>query len=224
MIKTGLSVPSNYYTGSRDFQLIGRIMDCAFNSSKLYSDMVKYDTICKNTDEKLLDLVSKTVGFDVKRKYDTKDLYTLCSTFNSILKKKGTKEAVEDCVRVLLKAQNINKSFQVEDVYETDPGSSKKVKAFRFNILIPYELDDIALLEDMLDYVLPAGYLYNIIAVSEIISGYRSTDAATRDVVTKTPYTSTEVGRVFDGTGTVNVDNYKTELSVIYHNMEEGES
>ena len=112
MIKTELLVPCNYYIRSRDFQLIGRILDCIFNSSKSYSDMIQYDAICKNTDKKLLDLITKTIGFETKRKYDELDLFTLCTTFKSILKNKGTISAVEECVKVLLKAQNIHKPFR----------------------------------------------------------------------------------------------------------------
>ena len=63
MIKTENIVPSNYYTRSRDFQLLGRVLDIVFNSSKGYSDMVQYDTICSNTDYRLLDLIAKAVGF-----------------------------------------------------------------------------------------------------------------------------------------------------------------
>ena len=220
MIKTGLLVPSNYYTRSRDFQLIGRAMDCVFNSSKLYSDMVLYDTICKNTDTRLLDLVSKTAGFDVKRKYDVKDLYTLCSVFESILKKKGTKSAVEDCVRVLLKAQNINKDFSVDEVGATNLSGEKE---YKIRILIPYELTDIALLEDMLDYVLPAGYLYNIVAVSQIKSGFDSVDASVKSAVSSDSYKSVELGNVFDHSKTTNLDPFKTELSVVYSPEDEEE-
>ena len=220
MINTGFSVPGNYYSRSRDFQLIGRIMDCVFNSSKMYSDMVAYDTICKNTDTRLLDLVSKTIGFDVKRVYDTEDLYVLCSTFNSILKRKGTIESVKDCIRVLLKSQNIDKSFTVDDVYalkEFPGGVTRNVKQYRLNIYIPHEMTDIALLEDMLDYVLPTGYVYTIITTAQTDSSFRSVDGGVSVDVSHNNYVVGELGRVFDDAdSSSNVDKYKTELSVIY--------
>lgn len=213
MIKTSLLVPSNYYTRSRDFQLLGRILDCVANSSKSYSDMVKYTAICNNTDRRLLDLITKTVGFETKREYDDNDLFVLCSTFKDILRRKGTKSAVEDCVRVLLKSQNIDKPFQVID--DDDNLPDEQVKNFSLSIFVPVELEDIALLEDMLDYILPAGYLYSIVNTDKIIEGIESDAAA----VSKDPddeikvYHNSELGQVFDGT---EADKNKTELSVVY--------
>ena len=213
MIVTEKSVPRNYYARSRDFQLIGRVLDCVFNSSKLYSYMVLYDTICKNTDIRLLDLIARTAGFNVKREYDAKDLYTLCSAFSLILKHKGTLPAIEDCVKVLLKAQNIDADFAVDQVYDL---ANKPL--FKVNILIPKELNDIALLEDMLDYVLPAGYTYSIIVVSDILSGISSNVGAMRDTVSTTPYKSSKLGHVFDDTI---ADKNKTELTVVYRSEDE---
>ena len=125
MVKTELLVPSNYYTRSRDFQLMGRALDCVFNSAKLYSDMIQYSSICKNTDRRLLDLITRTIGFESKRQYDNEDLFILCSAFKNILQRKGTISAVEDCVRVLLKSQNIDKPFKVIDSGAIDASSTK---------------------------------------------------------------------------------------------------
>lgn len=217
MIKTENIVPSNYYTRSRDFQLLGRVLDIVFNSSKGYSDMVQYDTICSNTDYRLLDLIAKAVGFEVKRKYDVHDLFVLCSTFKSIIRKKGTVSAVEDCVRVLLKAQNINKPFQVIDL---DAYIDSNTKAYELEILVPEELTDIALLEDMLEYVLPAGYIYKIINTSAILGGIETDAASLYDVVDASKvYQNAELGHIYN-INTENTDTERTDLSVIYDNPE----
>ena len=217
MIKTGIQVPSNYYIRSRDFQLIGRALDCVLNSSKSYSDMIEYNTVCKNTDIRLLDLVAKTVGFDVKRKYDSKDLSTVCSVFNSILREKGTKKAIEDCVRAMLKAQNLNENFQVEEGFDMD--GTKKIKNYTINILIPSKLTDVALLEDLLDYILPTGYVYNIVTISGLITGLEDTAGVVEQSIDSTPYTSPELGRVYQTTPeTGNEDESQTQLSVVYSN------
>lgn len=201
MIKLQRIVPNNYYDRSRDFQLIGRALDCVFNSSKTYSDMVKYDTISKNTDIKLLDLLAKTAGFENRRKYDAQDLYVLCSSFAQILQYKGTKKAIEDCVRVLLKAQNLSDVF-----FEV------KISNYNVRILVPKDLTDLALLEDMLEYVLPAGFTYSILIVSKE-QGVANDIGAVSDSASSTPYATDELGRVYDGTAD---DSNKTALSVVY--------
>lgn len=200
MIKTGLLVPSNYYTRSRDFQMIGRVMDLVFNSSKSYSDMVQHNAICKNTDKRLLDLIAKTVGFEVKRQYDSVDLFVLCSVFRYILRRKGTKGAVEDCVSVLLKAQNIDKPFFVYDD-GADLEYQSNTKRYHLSIFVPEEMSDIALLEDMLDYVMPAGYTYGIISTVETVGGISENVVAFADSVNSYEVTTQKLGQVYNPTG-----------------------
>ena len=113
MIKTQNNVPEYYYNESRDFQLIGRIFEGVFNASKTATDTIVNTPLSSNFDSSLLDLVTKTVGFESKHKYDVPNLVALVNSFKSILRIKGTKKSIEDCVRVLLKAQNINEEFEV---------------------------------------------------------------------------------------------------------------
>jgi len=219
MIKTELLVPCNYYTRSRDFQLLGRVLDCVFNSAKSYSDMIQYNTICENTDKRLLDLVTRTVGFETKRKYDELDLFVLCNTFKSILRNKGTLPAVEDCVRVLLKAQNIHKPFRVYDLSDEDSGSDKP---FKLEILVPDELTDLALLEDMLDYILPAGYIYSIINTSDIIGDIHADVAAiSENVQTPVTYENSELGHVLHPES--NSDEFRTEFTTVFREDDDNE-
>ena len=220
MIKTELLVPCNYYIRSRDFQLLGRVLDCIFNSAKSYSDMIQYDTICNNTDKRLLDLITKTIGFETKRKYDELDLFVLCSAFKSILKNKGTLAAVEDCVRVLLKAQNIHKPFRVYDLSSETPG---EMKPFKLEILVPDELTDIALLEDMLDYVLPAGYVYSIINTSDIIGDVHEDVAAVSETIpAPVKYNNSQLGHVLNPSAE-NSDEFRTEFTTVFREDDSNE-
>lgn len=174
--------------------------------------MIQYGTICKNTDKRLLDLVTRTIGFETKRKYDELDLFVLCSTFKAILRNKGTISAVEDCVRVLLKAQNIHKAFRVYDLSSETDGD----KPFKLEILVPDELTDIALLEDMLDYVLPAGYIYSIINTSDIIGDIHSEVAAVSENIPEPiTYDNSDLGHVLTPSAT-NSDEFRTEFTTVF--------
>ena len=171
MITVRRSVPEIYYNESRDFQFIGRVFETVFNNTKTGVDLLLNNPYSKNMDSKLVDLLAKTVGFDTKHKYTTTDLKIVCSCFKEIMKKKGSKEAIDILVRALLKSQNIKKGYVV-DIFTTeenlpDPENVPGYfESFTAVIQIPYELKDKVIIEDVLDYILPAGCDYRIIRAS----------------------------------------------------------
>ena len=175
-------LPENYYKGSRDFQLLGRIFEVALNYNKTGADMVLNNILSDNSDVRILDLVAKTLGFESKHEYNVNDLMALCKSFKKIMLKKGTVEAVEECVNVLLKAQDITSQARVFCDNEDDP-SDPTVKAYNVRILIPQELNDVILLEDMLDYVLPTGYTYNILRATVTDDVYVDYAAVNPDII-----------------------------------------
>ena len=199
MIKVQRNVPDYYYDESRDFQLIGRIFESVLNHSKTATDIIVNTPLSQNYDVSLIDLVTLTIGFESKRKYDVPNLMALISSFKSILKIKGTKKSIEDCVRVLLKAQNINEDFQV--VVDTSTSEVGEETIYNRDVLIyiPKEVKDVALLEDMLDYVLPAGFNYSIIIA--IIEGQTvGAEAVSVDTIDSTePYLSEEISIITPG-------------------------
>jgi hypothetical protein len=199
MIKVQRNVPDYYYDESRDFQLIGRIFESVLNHSKTATDIIVNTPLSQKYDVSLIDLVTLTIGFESKRKYDVPNLMALISSFKSILKIKGTKKSIEDCVRVLLKAQNINEDFQV--VVDTSTSEVGEETIYNRDVLIyiPKEVKDVALLEDMLDYVLPAGFNYSIIIA--IIEGQTvGAEAVSVDTIDSTePYLSEEISIITPG-------------------------
>jgi hypothetical protein len=199
MVKVQRNVPDYYYDESRDFQLIGRIFESVLNHSKTATDIIVNTPLSQNYDVSLIDLVTLTIGFESKRKYDVPNLMALISSFKSILKIKGTKKSIEDCVRVLLKAQNINEDFQV--VVDTSTSEVGEETIYNRDVLIyiPKEVKDVALLEDMLDYVLPAGFNYSIIIA--VIEGQTvGAEAVSVDTVDSTePYLSEEISIITPG-------------------------
>jgi hypothetical protein len=204
MIKVQRQLPDYYYNESRDFQLIGRIFESVFNTSKTATDTIVNTPLSSNYDVSLLDLVTKTIGFESKRKYDVPNLIALVNSFKSILKIKGTKKSIEDCVRILLKAQNISEKFEVLINTDEEEGSEGKKFNRDITIYIPKEVKDIALLEDMLDYVLPAGFNYSIIIAS--VEGQSvGADAVSLDIIqVSTPLTGSQIGIVTPGLVEIN--------------------
>lgn len=167
MVRTETQVPSNYYTRSRDFQLLGRIFDLSMNSSKDFADSVLGCADGSALDGRMLPLLAKTVGFDCRDGHAASDLLMACRGFKSILRRKGSEQAIVDCVSLLMRSQNVDSTFDVTIINKRSEtgadGKDVSVPVYEVRVMVPKELNDIALLEDLLDYVLPAGYVLNII-------------------------------------------------------------
>ena len=152
MIRTKNQLPEYYYKESRDFQFIGRLFDVILNYNKTSIDAMRNNPLSKNIDDSLIDLCALTVGFSSKREYDTDDLKAICTSFNELIRKKGTKSAIETCVEVLLKSKNISDDFNVV----ISPN-------MEVEIYVPAKLSDLRLLEDLFAYILPTGFIPTII-------------------------------------------------------------
>ena len=145
MIKLQDLTPSIYYEQSRDFQFIGRLYDIVLNYVKTNADNLYTLPIGKNMDEKLLNLLAFTLGFQSKHHYNSKQLLAICSVLPLILKNKGSLNAILIAVNSILYAEGINQALDYE---------------FKNNNLVLYlsqDLSDLTLLKDIMIYILPAG-------------------------------------------------------------------
>lgn len=157
MLRTKNLVPSVYYDYSRDFQFLGRTLDVIFNYLKMNIDLVSGCPSGENLDDKLIPLLAKTVGFDAKHNYNIQDLKSICSVFVELVRNKGSLDSIEKACQTLMNSQNISGYF-LPKVINRDIHTPYTLK-----IYIPAELTDTILLEDLFDYILPAGYDYRFI-------------------------------------------------------------
>lgn len=142
--------PSVYYNQSRDFQLIGRLFDVVLNSVKMNADMIYNIPLTDDSDSKLSDLLALTLGLKLRHKYPAKQLSAVCSCFSEILRNKGSLKSVDLAVNALLHAEGLNQQYRCS--------AENNV----LNIHVPYQLSDLSLLRDLMDYILPAGMICNI--------------------------------------------------------------
>jgi hypothetical protein len=117
----------------------------------------------------LAEILALTLGFRIKRNYDQKQLAALVSILPSILKCKGTQDAIDLAGNALIKASGAQGSFigkVVDNVLE---------------VIIPKDSVDVNLFLDVLPYILPAGLSVNIVkrtviqGTIETESGYETT-------------------------------------------------
>lgn len=171
MIKTLERLPDVYGEKSRDFQLISRLFDLGFNTSKLSIDTMLNNNGSEDIDYRFVDLACRTVGFDYNGSYNTLELISVIKTFNNLLKNKGTTVAINDAIKLLLNSQGISSSYYIQ--YPTgDDGKPLKY----IIISLPETVKNTKLLDEIFEYILPAGWQYSILlkSVIEFGSGFTS--------------------------------------------------
>jgi len=155
MIHLQKNVPDIYYTHSRDFQFIGRLFDVILNSIKTNSEQVSHLPISELLNNRLLDLLSLTIGFKSRHKYNLKQLQALCSVFFSALKAKGTLSSLDAAAQTIVTADGETTMCEVAILNAEKP--------WEITIFIPSTLSDTNLLKDILYYILPAGCSCSIV-------------------------------------------------------------
>lgn len=185
MIKLQELTPSVYYEQSRDFQFIGRLYDIVLNYVKTNADNLYTLPIGKNMDEKLLNLLAFTLGFQSKHHYNSKQLLAICSVLPLILKNKGSLNAILIAVNSILYAEGINQALDYE---------------FKDNNLVLYlspDLSDLTLLKDIMVYILPAGIGCDMIKEIQSVNTIK-TILTTKDEVTVYKDVANKFNKILD--------------------------
>ena len=185
MIKLQELTPSVYYEQSRDFQFIGRLYDIVLNYIKTNADNLYTLPIGKNMDEKLLNLLAFTLGFQSKHQYNSKQLLAICSVLPLILKHKGSLDAILIAVNSILYAEGINQALDYE---------------FKDNNLVLYlspDLSDLTLLKDIMIYILPAGIGCDMIKEIQSVNKIE-TVLTTKDEVTVYKDVASKFNKILD--------------------------
>jgi len=176
MISIQKYTPEVYYDNSRDFQAIGRVCEVLYNYLKMNVDNMVGLPVSDNTDPNLLDLALLTLGFDKHHNYTNVDLIKLAEIFKYVMKIKGTKVAIEEIIYLLLRSQNIEEESFILNIHSLTgelrttswEATETKPDTFSIDLYVSNKLKDIILIEDVFDYILPAGFIYHIYASSTL--------------------------------------------------------
>ena len=199
MIDVVRQLPYVYFAESRDFQVLARAYEVTYNYLKTNVDAMEHLTFDSAFDRSLLEMMALTIGFSTRHEYDQDDLMAVCSCFAELLRYKGSKKAIETAIMAVLNAQHIKGEVWVETEYKMLGGISGDKS--HLIIYIPrVSVDDIVLLEDIMDYVLPAGMTYTFTNVNPF-GGVGSIAFGTEDVHVGVNKPTSKMGTVtkFDG-------------------------
>ena len=145
-------VPDIYYDRSRDFQILGAYYDLIFNYMKQNADLVSTG-LTEDVDDELIDLIITDLGFKESHSYNIRQLKKLISIFSLAIKNKGNIESISLIVDMLNNIAGLTTKAYIA-ISDEDP--------YKIYIYTPSILDDTILLEDMINYILPAGMTYAI--------------------------------------------------------------
>jgi len=150
MIDIIKQTPIEYSKQSRDYQVLARMYTALFNLNKMYTDNMHVWN--KDIDNKLTTLRAKTLNFNPNHSWGLDALEAAVSCFKYIMFRKGTLDAIYFCIYILLRINKLEskvKSITIDDDYNLE-------------IKIPVRLASIGIVQDLLDYILPAGITYRI--------------------------------------------------------------
>ena len=164
------NTPSYCVEQSRDFQLFCRIFDASFNGTKFDIDSMIQVLDPAKVNDRMLELYCTRVGFYPTKSIDAKVLRYIIAAFPFIIKNKGTKLGIQQCIYTILKAENSTLPPYVEIININLSENSND--DYVINIYTPIKLFNEVALRELLRYVVPAGYTYNIILYNALLDGF----------------------------------------------------
>lgn len=162
MIRTQEMVPDYYIEKSRDFQVLCRILDYLYNSTKYNSESLKNITNTKHAKDTILPLIGDKFGIYDKDAYSTR---AMLDALPCALKYKGSLHSVVTLINAFLDSMEI---FDFATVYNAkDEDSAEQVSNILNRPVKPYtlvivlssypNLTKLRILDTYLRMVIPSG-------------------------------------------------------------------
>lgn len=150
------NVPDVYVKKSRDFQLLCDLFDVVNNGVKFDIDSIMNLTDTKLTREAMLPYLQGKLGFNTSKDIPQDTLRTLLKCFPYLVKGKGSKKGIIEAICLFLNVIYTDSSYSV-DVF-----NNEKSEIYG-NYIVLVSLNDnvlknLNILDDLLKYILPAGY------------------------------------------------------------------
>ena len=168
MFRLQNNVPSTYIEQSRDFQLFCRLYDCINNGVQFDISTVTDILDPIKVNDRVVKLLATRVGFITDIDIDNTVLRYILSAYPYIIKNKGTRKGIEAAVNAILHAEHSIKAATVEIINKPAEGSNQA--EYSVNIYTPIILSSKTkkALNELLKYILPAGYIFDILPYDKL--------------------------------------------------------
>lgn len=153
MFRVEQNVPDVYVQESRDFQLLSKLYDLVFQSSRFSIDSMRVLSDTMHCNESVLPLISTKVGFFTDSNLTDNSHRKILSAFPYIIKYKGSMKGLKLIVNLL--GSILNTKIFVEQPLLDDLTVDRNRVLISFDKYAP----DYQILEDILYYMRPTGCL-----------------------------------------------------------------
>ena len=154
-------VPDVYPRKSRDFQLFCAVFDIVFGYLKYNIDSIRNITDTEYCNQKLIPLLQTKLGFYSDISIPSEDLRLILKAFPFLVKNKGSLTGITGALRIFLKVIGSDADYEVKiinKVYNSDKQYLKD-ESYIINIATSEVLTNTDVLDQILKYVVPAGYI-----------------------------------------------------------------
>ena len=152
------NTPSVYTEESRDFQLLLRLYNASVNTILNDIDLMQYITDNKKVKTELLELEKSRLGYDTNYKISSDMLRSILVGFPELLRNKGSIKGITQATNLFLKTLNVKADIVI---YYAGGGEVTVEKTFDEHTVIigiGEVVTNYHILEDLMRYILPAGY------------------------------------------------------------------
>lgn len=160
-------VPDAYFNESRDFQMLCNLYDCLDMGVKFDIDSILNLTSTDLIHENALPHLQTKLGFFTNLKISGETLRNILKGFPYLLKYKGSREGIIKCIQLFLNSSNLERDSNIEVINKQ---MQKDILGYQVNqdiyivkINLKSEILDVTLLDEMLKYIIPAGYGVNYV-------------------------------------------------------------
>lgn len=163
------NVPEVYIQQSRDFQLLSRLFDTLLSGVKYDIDTVVNILDASKARDTMLSLMCTKVGFFTREEIDAQVLKYIIASFPYIVRNKGTVEGIQLAVNTILKAENTTDIYQLPIVKVVNAEvEDKQFQPYTVYIYTTISAYNRRALKELLQYVLPTGYNYQLRSYSKL--------------------------------------------------------
>ena len=155
------NAPDTYSKRSRDFQLMCNLFDLMNNGVKFDIDTIRSLSDTETCRDSMLIYLQHKLGLFLNTDITNETLRIILKCFPYIIRKKGSREGIEEAICLFLTALHSDGSHDVEIVNRggVDPSGNYIIK---LNMeATQHRLDNIDILDQLLRYVAPTGYVLN---------------------------------------------------------------
>lgn len=150
------NVPEVYVNESRDFQLLCRAYDCINDAVKFDIDTIADVTDTNICNSRLLPLLQTKLGFFSDEQLDNDALRYVLKAFPFMIRNKGSKKGIEQAIYTFLKIHSIDTDVLVSITNADD------IDPYSIKIGINSSFKDTTILQEMLKYIIPTGYVVEV--------------------------------------------------------------